>query len=367
MTRNRPMAAHQHRRTLRQAGLTLIELMISMAIGLVLLAAITSLIVAQSSNRNELEKSSRQIENGRYGSQVLRNDIQLAGFYGQLISAGTVPTYLPNPCLTTPAMASPGTESLMNDIPVPIQGYDSPTTSPIPTCLPNADFQPNTDILVVRRADTRTATATDGVNLYLQASAGSSVLAIDSPTATGSSTATFPLYLDDLKTIIAPLRQYHVYIYFISPCDVPAGGGADCTGQQDDNGHPIPTLKRLVLTYTTGTTVQWTMEPLVEGIENMQLDYGIDTNGDGYPDNYITNPLTSTDWSNVMAVRINLLARNIDCTTGYRDTKMYNLGLTTGIPPSAASAVNCVNGDYKRHVFTELVRAINPSGRRAAQ
>ena len=92
-----------------------------------------------------------------------------------------------------------------------------------------------------------------------------------------------------------------------------------------------------------------------------------DVNGDGYPDSYITNPLTSTDWSNVMAVRINLLARNIDCTTGYRDTKMYNLGIASGIAPSAASAVNCGNGDYKRHVFTELVRAINPSGRRAAQ
>ncbi len=366
MTRNRPTANPRHRHAARQAGLTLIELMISMAIGLVLLAAITSLIVAQSSNRNELEKSSRQIENGRYASQVLRNDIQLAGFYGQLISAGTVPTYLPNPCLTTPAMASPGTDSLLNDIPVAIQGYDSPATSPITTCLPNADFVPNTDILVIRHADTQTAAPTDPINLYLQTSAGSSVLAVDSPTATGSSTATFPLYLNDLKTVVAPLRKYHVYIYFLSPCDVPAGSGADCTGQQDDNGHPIPTLKRLELTYNGGVT-QWIMVPLVEGIENMQFDYGMDTNGDGYPDSYITNPLTSTDWSNVMAVRINLLARIMDCTTGYRDTKVYNLGIASGISPSAASAVNCGNGDYKRHVFTELVRAINPSGRRAAQ
>lgn len=354
----------QHGQAARQAGLTLIELMISMAIGLVLLAAITSLIVAQSSNRKELEKSSRQIENGRYATQVLRNDIQLAGFYGQLISPGTVPTYVPNPCTTAPPMAAPNTESLQNDMPLAIQGYDSPATSPIPTCLPDADFIPNTDILVVRHADTQVPSLTDGANLYLQTSAGSSVMAVDLPTATGNN-ATFPVFLDEQKTIVAPLRVYHVYIYFLSPCDQPAGGGADCTGQQDDNGHPVPTLKRLELTYTGGS-VQWKMVPLVEGIENMQFDYGMDTSGDGYPNSYITNPATPTDWSNVMAVRINILARNIDCTAGYRDTKTYNLGASS-VSPSAASAVNCANGDYKRHVFTQLVRAINPSGRRAAQ
>ena len=48
--------AHRH-----QAGLSLVELMISIVIGLLLLAGISSLIAAQGSARGELEKAARQI------------------------------------------------------------------------------------------------------------------------------------------------------------------------------------------------------------------------------------------------------------------------------------------------------------------
>lgn len=118
----------------------------------------------------------------------------------------------------------------------------------------------------------------------------------------------------------------------------------------------------------------------------MQLDYGVDGDStmlpasapvDGYPDIYCSNPDTAatcqtpnnlpalsatnpTNWANVMSVRVNLLARNTECTTGYADNKVYGMGLT-------AQANTCTNGGYKRHVFSELVRAVNPSGRRAVQ
>jgi type IV pilus assembly protein PilW len=217
---------------------------------------------------------------------------------------------------------------------------------------------------VIRRADTKYSSLDTTGQVFIQTSAASTVMATGTGSTWGTSSSTFPLFFDQLQTVAVPLRKYFVHIYFVSPCSVPAGGATDCTGSGDDNGHPIPTLKRLELSYN-GAATQWTIVPLVEGIENMQLDYGMDTDGDGYPNNYITNPATSTDWSNVMAVRINLLARNIDCTASYQDTKTYNLGLASGITP--ASAVGCTNGDYRRHVFTEAVRAINPSSRRASQ
>ncbi len=350
----------------RQAGLSLIELMISMAIGLLLLAAITSLIVSQSANRDELEKSSRQIENGRYASQILRDDIQHAGFYGQAFLLPNPPAALPNPCLTSPAMGSP---SLMEAMPVPIQGYDSPASSPITTCLPDADFVHGTDILVIRRADTNYSALDTTGQVFIQTSAASTVMATGTGSTWGTDTSTFPLFFDQLKTVAVPLRKYFVHIYFLSPCSNPTGtpdptSNLPTCQSTDDNGNPIPTLKRLELSYN-GTTTTWSLVPLVEGIENMQFDWGTDTDGDGYPNQYTPTPVTSTDWSNVMAVRINLLARNLDCTHNYQDTKTYNLGLTTGITP--ASAVGCTNGDYRRHVFTELVRAINPSSRRASQ
>ncbi|MGH8846537.1 MAG: PilW family protein, partial [Polaromonas sp.] len=58
-----------------QRGMTLVEWMVSITIGLVLLAGLTALIARQSSTQAELEKSSRQIENGRYAMQLLNEDI----------------------------------------------------------------------------------------------------------------------------------------------------------------------------------------------------------------------------------------------------------------------------------------------------
>ncbi len=109
----------------------------------------------------------------------------------------------------------------------------------------------------------------------------------------------------------------------------------------------------------SGGTTQFNTIPLVEGIQNLQLDYGLDTDGDGYPDSYTATPATITDWSNVVAIRVNLLARNNDISAGFSDTKTYNMGL--------AGTVGPFNDAYKRHAYSELVRAVNLSGRRAQQ
>lgn len=356
----------------RQRGLSLVELMISLVISLLLLAGLTSLIVQQSQTRDELEKSSRQIENGRYAMQILHDDIQHAGFYGQYFVLATPPALVPNPCLTTPLS---GSLSLMEATPLAIQGYDSSATSPV-SCIPSANFLPGTDVLVIRRADSATSTiaaaaAGVGGQVYLQTNTSTAVMGL----GTGANTTSFPLSYDTANTIQAPLRRYLVHIYFISPCSTMANG-TTCTAT-DDSGRPIPTLKRMELG-ATGSTTTFSLTPLVEGIESMQLDYGLDTDNDGYPDTYSTAPVSATDWSNVMAVRVNLLARNNEPTVSYSDGKTYNLGLAGTIGPFNASpytlSAACGGSasfpqrcNYKRHVFSELIRAVNPGGRRAQQ
>ena len=94
--------------------------------------------------------------------------------------------------------------------------------------------------------------------------------------------------------------------------------------------------------------------PLVEGIEYMQLDYGLDTDLDGLANNYIQAP-AATEWPNIVTVKVNILARNTESTTGYTDTKIYNLGLAENVTPGGA---------FKRHVYTQLIRLNNPAGRR---
>lgn len=317
-----------------QAGLSLVELMISLAVGLLLLAGITTLIVRQSGIRDELDKASREIENGRYAMQLLRDDIEHAGFYGDYSPASGVVAVTSDPCNLNSGSTNSGWSTTPTvTVPAPIYGYAAQGSDPTSgTTCGLTSYKPNTAVLVVRRTDTATvipASAVAGTN-YLQVSRCN----VMTPFVMG--TSGFTLQQKDCATP-ALLRKYIVRVYYVSSCDV---CGTDT----------IPTLKVVELMNGNKNTI-----PLVEGIENMEFDYGIDNTGDGSPDVYTTSPAVS-DWQNVMAVRVNLLARNNGITAGYQDTKTYNLG--------GAGTVGPFNDSYKRHAYNELVRVINPSGRR---
>lgn len=342
-----------------QHGLSLVELMISITIGMILLLGITALIVQQSSTRDELDKSSRQIENGRYATQLLHDDIQLAGYYGTYSPPFSTVYTAPDPCAQWNQGWSPTTVAM------PIYGYPAAAAAPV-ACLDN--YLPQTSVLVIRRVDTTPVAATSPVAgvTYLQTSSCSNET---TPFVLG--TNGFTLHNKDCVTAppgtLAVLNRYIVRIYYVSSCNV---CGTDTT----------PTLK---VVENGGPANGGTLTPLVEGIENMRLDYGVDTldavtnTYDGYPDNYCMDPDVSAtcatpiavplaapaNWANVMAISVNILARNTECTLGQTDIKQYSMGRIGNITP-----VNtCTNGAYKRHVFSELIRAVNPSARRALQ
>ena len=66
------------------------------------------------------------------------------------------------------------------------------------------------------------------------------------------------------------------------------------------------------------------------------------------------------EWSNVMAVRLYLLARSTDVEPGYKDTtRRFNLG-PAGYKAAPADG-------YKRVLLTSLVRPMNPAGQRETQ
>lgn len=344
------MKRYKHRqfRSMAQqaAGFSLIELMISITIGLLLIAGMATLVSNNSAQREELEKSSRQIENGRYAMQLLSDDLRHAGYYGEYYELGSVPGSMPDPCTTV-------LTNLSAAMPLPVQGYDAPTTvpSPLATCLSDANHVSGTDILVVRRASTIVSGSLVAGRAYVQTRSDTFVLDDGSAAA-----ATWNLKKKDLTTP-ADIRQYVVHVYFISPCSIPAGGGTSCTGASDDGGNPIPTLKRLELT-NSASSRSMVIVPMVEGIENLQIDYGTDSLNTGTPDNYVTSPADTTAWGNVVAAQVQLVARNVDATTGFTDTKTYQMGLAgTYTPPSAVQK-------YKRHAYTQLVRLENPSARR---
>ena len=240
-----------------------------------------------------------------------------------------------------------------------IQAYSNVAASPV-TCIDDANVVAGTDVLVIRRTNTTLPIGPLVANeVYMQANADSTNAA-NPVIALGSQAANFTLVRKDAVTpglfIPAEIRKYHVIIYFVSPCSEPVGG-AVCTAAAD-GGRPIPTLKRLRLAFD-GTALTMLTESVAEGIENLQVDYGVDADGDGLPDGaFVAAPASVAAWSDVMGVQVFVLARTPERTTGIVDNKTYNLG-TFG-------AVVAPGDLYRRHLFTSQVRLVNPASRREA-
>lgn len=344
----------------REAGFSIIELMISIGLGLVILAALTSFFVSTSANRHEMERSTRQIENGRYAIDSLRDDIVLAGFYADL-APGATPAWQTN--VACPATVADLGFSLTPaySAPVPIFGYADGTGAPT-ACLPN--MVANTDVLVVRRfnsesvplATAQLSTPVDhpnNVQWYLQISE----CAADDPNIpfkvdVGSS-ANFTLHKLDCAAT-ADLWRLREQVYYVRDYSTTVGDG-------------IPTLVRRELHPTSNPPASGkdAMEelPLVEGIESFRVDYGVDNDNNGSADAWrrcdTTTPCTATDWSNVVAAKLFVLSRNIDTSRGWVDNKTYSMGLSGSVGPFTDA--------FKRHAYSAQVNMPNRTGPREPQ
>lgn len=335
-------------RVLRASGFTLVELMITLTLGLFLTLGLVHVFATSNESYDALSQSAQQIENGRYAIQTLRSDLQHGGYYGEFGFAAAAAAPFPNPCELVNLVA------IRNALPFYIQGYDAPAGSPL-ACLDDANVVPGTDIVVIRRVSTVvTPPGARVVNeLYMQANADSTEAA-NPIIARGQDAAAFALLRKDGATP-AEIRKFMVRIYFVSPCSMPAVGTV-CSAEAD-GGRPIPTLKRLDLAVNPASgDLELRMESIAEGIESLQVDYGIDANGDGVPDGpLVTLPATAEAWGNVTIAQLHVLARNVRMTPGHQDTKTYDLGLGGAVTPE---------GNFRRHVFTAQVRLVNPAGRR---
>jgi type IV pilus assembly protein PilW len=342
------------------AGFTIVELLVALAISLLILTALVTLFVNQSVARVELDKGSRQIENGRYALQVLTDDVRHAGYYGPLINPPDAPGVMPDPCSTATANVSAG-------IGLPIQAYAGAVADPTPSdCL--LGYKSDTAVLVIRRACTAATCvfAAGDFNIQVSGCEGDSA-----PYIVGTTSGAFTLHkrtsssvkcTSPLSTAIAAdIFPLFIRIYYVTTCS----NQANCTAAGADT---VPTLRRLDIkpagavcaSGSTGLGAGNTspcLTPLVDGIEELQFDFGRDTDDNGSPDTYTataTPPTSVGDWSEVMAVRAHLLARNIDASGSYADVKTYTLGDLDFTP----------GGAFKRHAYSELARLNNPAGRK---
>jgi type IV pilus assembly protein PilW len=379
----------------------MIEMMIALTIGLVILAAMTSVFVNSSHSQMASQNSAQQIENGRYAMDQLTQDLHLAGYYGEYTSYADGTT-LPDPCAT-------GDETtLLNALGYPVQGItDVEAASGIPTSVPDltgttcdtwlpaANLYPGSDILVVRHADSSTTwspsstpnnflkqtvdTALDG-EVYIQSNPVAAEIQFGKGAVVTASSKADGVTAADIQTkggaAAAPIYKYLVHIFFVAPCSRPSDGTSVCTGAKDDAGSPIPTLKMLELALDAGGKLTFNIIPIAEGVEAFKVEYGIDnapnaTNvatgriGDGVPDFYVPNSTTATpadtDYPNAVNVKVFLITRDSQPTRDYTDTKTYpvaSTGTGTGL------TYGPYNDSYKRHAYNGQIRLENMASRR---
>jgi type IV pilus assembly protein PilW len=323
-----------------------------------------------------MEKTSQQIENGRYTTQTLRDDLRLAGYYGEFMPTllGT-PTAVPDPSATDDA-------SVAAALPFAVQGYhfgkDSASYSTLPAGVTAllTDRRANSDVLVIRRtstcyagpttAESSCSTMDTTLMKYFQTTlCGTHLTNVSDPTklfAIGTDSAVFttsnpaistftpPYFAQKDCTTPAVTRAFYVHIYYVANNDV-AGDG-------------IPTLKMVSL----GSDAFNSPVAIAEGIETIQVEYGMDTTGDGAPDAWKPDPsagaadaaAAALAWSQVTALKLHVLARNTDASTGqFKDTRSYVLG---GVA-STDNTFGPYNDAYKRHVYTTVARMVNVAGR----
>ena len=341
---NKSKTSHSSR-VKSQYGLSLVELMVAIVIGSLLMLALSSIFVSSNRSSVEMRKSTQQQENGRYASQLLYDDLMLAGYLAEFdASPLTSPATLPDICATDMT-------TLLAGLPLHVQGINNAAATP--TCL--SDLKAGTDIIVVKRASSCVAgsancdaflagaphfqaslcTPTDGSGTELAHAVSSNTDYAAYYFAFSNASADFTRRKTSCGATVADIRRYLVHIYFIANNNV-AGDG-------------IPTLKRAEI-----GAGGFSIVPLVDGIENMQIQYGLDTNSDGIPNSYTSAPASVAEWRSAMSARVHLLARNTVSTPSYTDTRTYTLGDET-VGPN--------NDGYKRHVYSAAVQFVNPSWR----
>jgi type IV pilus assembly protein PilW len=92
-----------------------------------------------------------------------------------------------------------------------------------------------------------------------------------------------------------------------------------------------------------------TTECIATGIENLQIEYGIDTTQNGQPNVWISNP-SLTQVQDVVTARVFLIARTTELDTRYVNTKTYSISNAPDLVP---------NDGFHRRVFSTSVSIQN--------
>ena len=331
-----------HQALHRQHGVTLVELMIALAIGLLVTVAMLKVYVDASRMYRFNEGLARVQENGRFGLEFIRRDARVAGFWGCYSDA----TLTNGVSATSNAYINVGAGHITGTSDDGLNSSDSITfrSATGSGALVTSGMSGTGDSVTVESVG---ALSTDTAVLISDCEDGDlfQVTGIAGTALAHAAGANANVSPNLNKAYAAGARVYEARE--VTFCIAPGADPAQ------------PALRRLV-NPTSGQTCASNGDELLEGIENMQILYGEDTdadadgaNGDGTANRYVAFGASDLDIDRIVSVRISLLARSI------------NNNLTTEPAPytfNGSSVTPASTDKYLRKVFTTTVTLRNKAG-----
>lgn len=284
-----PHRANRHVRTRRRSGgLTLIEVMVALVVGLILSAGAIQIFISSKKTFQTTDAVSRIQENGRYALNFLSKDVRTAGFWG--CAQDIEMTNHVNDSSGALDLGGPpliGTEGGSDPDSLTIRSASQDRRRSVTQAMPNTSA--NLFLTVtngIQEGDVMIITDCEAADAFMVTNnnASNDNLAHNTGVTVGSLTnasKNFSRKYDTSATAYAARQKTYEI-------------GTTSEGES--------ALVR---------TVNGNSEVLVAGVQDMQLTYGLDNNNDETVDVYVqANDVGS--WEDVLAVRMALLLRSRD-------------------------------------------------------
>ena len=301
-------------------GFSIVELMVALVISLILLGGISQIFLSSKKSFTIQESLGRQQENGRFILETVGHDVRRAGFLGGIglnPIVGTIGETADNG--TCPTSDNSWGRMLDNRI------FGLNDTNAGYACIPDADYLRG-DVLVMRyqapwlvggMITPTIRSPEDNDRLYLRSSLTQARLFKGSQAAVASNA---------LATVTGGTAELIARAYYIG-----SSSSGNC------NGVVVPALYR----ETLNASGQPVAEEIAFGVENLQVQYGVDTNNDDAVDRYLnagdTDLNESDEWQSVITVQLSVLTRAECPETGLDTTgTTYTMGDVTYNPGDTA-------------------------------
>jgi len=330
-----------------QRGISLVEVLVALVISLFLLGGIIQVYLGNKTSYAFSNSISRIQENGRFAMDMMAQDLRMAGFFGCAIpdqeDEGTIVNNL-NPAgigyntdlhdfLAENLIEGSENDGLNGSDSITLRGAEPGNLSVQP---PYSSTSAN--IKVSEPHDLE-----GGDIIMISNCRGADILQISNINASNGTLG------HNTGAGIEPGN------YNPDNCK---GGNAHCLSQTygaDASVFRFRSVSYSIAIGQSGEPALWRSDngvnaELIEGIEQMQVLYGVDTTDDDHPNQYMIST-NVVDWNDVMSIRLMLLVRSVaDSVVEAPQTLNYN-----GVTATAA--------DYRlRQVFTTTIALRNRIG-----